>query len=187
MWRRLDQPGHDAATIEPTADGWRISGVAVVVESAVPCRVDYDVDCDSSWVTRRCSLRGYVGARPVALDVVRSVSGNWTLNGVDAPGLQGCVDIDLGFTPATNLLPIRRLQLGVGQRAVVRAAWIQFPEFTAEVLDQVYTRQAADRYLYESDNGGFRRELGVDPFGCVVDYPGLWRAEATVPLRAPVA
>jgi hypothetical protein len=187
LWRRLDQPGHDAATIEPNADGWRLSGVAIVVESALPCRVEYDVASDSRWVTRHCSLRGYIGSRQVALDIVRSTSGIWTVDGVDAPSLQDCADIDLGFTPATNLLPIHRLQLEVGHRAVVRAAWIKFPEFTAEVLEQVYTRQAEDRYLYESDNGAFRRELRVDPFGCVVDYPGLWRAEATVPLRAPIA
>jgi hypothetical protein len=187
LWHRLDLPGHDAATIEPIADGWHISGVAIVVESALPCRVEYDVACDLRWITRRCSLRGYVGAKPVAVEIVRSPSGNWKVDGVDATSLQECADIDLGFTPATNLLPIRRLQLEVGQRAVVRAAWIKFPEFTAEVLEQVYTRQAADRYLYESDNGAFRRELRVDPFGCVVDYPGLWRAEARVPLRSPIA
>jgi hypothetical protein len=184
LWRRLDLPGHDAATIESIGDGWRVSGVALVVESALPCRVEYNVTCDLRWVTRHCSLRGYVGARPVALDIVRSASGNWTVNGVDAPGLQECTDIDLGFTPATNLLPIRRLKLEVGHRAIVRAAWIRFPEFTAEVLDQVYTRQAGDRYLYESDMGAFRRELRVDPFGCVVEYPGLWSVEASAPLSA---
>ncbi|HEX5409376.1 MAG TPA: putative glycolipid-binding domain-containing protein [Gemmatimonadaceae bacterium] len=186
LWRRLDLPGHDAATIKPIAHGWRVSGVAILVDSARPCRVEYDVDCDTSWLTRRCSLRGHVGAMPVALDVRRGVSGTWTVDGADAPGLRGCMDIDLGFTPATNLLPIRRLKLDIGQPAVVRAAWIRFPEFTAEVLDQVYTRQAEYRYLYESGGGVFRCELQVDPFGCVVDYPGLWRAEATLSLSSPL-
>jgi uncharacterized protein len=184
LWRRLDLPGHDVATIQRIADGWRISGVAISVESARPCRVEYDVTCDASWVTRRCSLRGYVGAMPVALDVHRGESGTWTVGGADVPSLHGCIDIDLGFTPATNLLPIRRLELEVGRAEVVRATWIRFPEFTAEVLEQVYTRQTVDRYLYESGGGVFRRELMVDPFGCVVDYPGLWRAEATAPLVA---
>jgi hypothetical protein len=182
VWRRLDLAGHDAATIRPIDDGWLIAGVAIVVESARPCRVDYDVDCDTSWVTRRCSLRGYIGATPVSLDVRRDANGTWKVNGADAPALEGCIDVDLGFTPATNLLPIRRLGLDVGQRAAVRAAWIRFPEFTAEVLDQVYTRQSPDRYLYESGGGVFRRELRVDAFGCVVDYPGLWRTEAVAPL-----
>ena len=184
LWRRLDVPGHDMATIEPSVGGWLVSGVAIVVDTGRPCRVHYDVVCDERWGTRRCSLRGYVGALPVALDIRRGATGAWTLNGVEAPSLQDCSDIDPGFTPATNLLPIRRLHLDVGQRADVRAAWIRFPEFAAEVLDQVYTREAVDRYLYESDGGAFRRELRVDPFGCVLDYPGLWRAEATVPLPA---
>jgi hypothetical protein len=187
LWRRLDLPGYDAATIKPIPEGWLVSGVAIVVESARPCRVEYDVDCDASWVTRHCSLRGYVGALPIALDVRRTVTGTWTVDGEEAPSLEGCTDVDLGFTPATNLLPIRRLNLELDQPTIVRAAWIRFPEFTAEVLDQVYTRQAADRYLYESGGGVFRRELRVDRFGCVLDYPGLWRAEATVPLPPPVA
>lgn len=36
------------------------------------------------------------------------------LNGVDCPAVAGCTDIDLGFSPSTNLLPIRRLSLEVG-------------------------------------------------------------------------
>jgi hypothetical protein len=180
VWRRLDLVGHDAATIMASSDGWHISGVAIVVESERPCCVEYDIDCDESWITRRCSLRGYVGADPVAMIIRRDAKGAWEVNDVDAPNLQGCIDIDLGFTPATNLLPIRRLELGVGQSSTVRAAWIRFPEFTAEVLDQVYTRRADDRYLYESAGGVFQRELSVDSFGCVVEYPGLWSAEAIV-------
>jgi uncharacterized protein len=93
-------------------------------------------------------------------------------------GLNGCDDIDLGFSPATNLLPIRRLELAVGAKAAVRAAWIRFPELTIEVLDQVYTRLAEDRYLYESAGGSFRRELIVDDIGFVIDYPDVWTAQA---------
>jgi hypothetical protein len=39
---------------------------------------------------------------------------------------EGCLDIDLGFSPSTNLLPIRRLTLAVGEAATVRAAWLPF-------------------------------------------------------------
>jgi uncharacterized protein len=181
VWHRLDLPGHDTATIIPTADGWRVTGVAVLVESERPCRVDYDVICDARWFTRSCSLRGYVGATPVELDIERSSAGSWTVAGAKATALRDCEDIDLGFSPATNLLPIRRLALPVGVTAPVRAAWVRFPEFTTEVLEQSYTRLAADRYRYESAGGSFHRELQVDPFGCVLDYPGLWRASAVAP------
>jgi hypothetical protein len=41
--------------------------------------------------------------------------------------MAGCVNIDLNFSPSTNLLPIRRLDLSVGASAIVRAAWLRFP------------------------------------------------------------
>ena len=118
------------------------------------------------------------------LVVERSPSAVWSVGGIETPALQGCDDIDLGFSPATNLLPIRRLALQVGSKSTVRAAWVRFPELAVEVLVQSYERVSDDRYVYESAGGAFRRELQVDEFGCVIDYPGLWRAEATVPAGA---
>ena len=92
--------------------------------------------------------------------------------------LAGCIDVDFGFSPSTNLLPIRRLDLAIGAAADVSAAWVKFPEFTVHRLDQRYTRLAETTYLYESRNN-FRREITVDDSGFVVDYPGLWKAEAS--------
>ena len=185
VWRRLDLPGHEIATIVADADGWRLAGVAVLVETGRPCRIEYEIRCDARWVTRLCVLRGYVGVEPVHLDVQRNPTGSWTIGGVEATALEGCDDIDLGFSPATNLLPIRRLALPIGAQSIVRAAWIRFPELTAEVLVQTYTHESVDLYVYESAGGAFRRELQVDAFGCVIDYPGLWRAEATAPVARP--
>jgi uncharacterized protein len=179
-WRRLDPPGQDSAMLLPHRDGWHLSGVAVFTEAGQPCRVGYDVACGSNWTTRRCSLRGHAGTALIALDIERNAAGAWMANGVMDPSLNGCDDIDLGFTPATNLLPIRRLELAVGASAMVNAAWVRFPELTTEVLDQVYTRLTNDRYLYESAGGSFRREIVVDQSGFVLDYPGLWRAETEV-------
>lgn len=87
------------------------------------------------------------------------------------------VDIDLGFSPATNLLPIRRLSLARGQEAEVRAAWLPFPSLTFEVLPQVYRREGLQTYRYESGGGVFVRLLEVDAVGFVTDYPGLWAEE----------
>jgi hypothetical protein len=179
VWRRLDLPGHEIATIIPDPDGWRLDGVAVLVESGRPCRIEYDIRCDALWRTQRCVIRGHVGERRVSLEVERDPAAVWSIGGIEVSALAGCDDIDLGFSPATNLLPIRRLALPVGAHAIVRAAWIRFPELTAEVLEQAYTHVSADRYVYESAGGAFRRELHVDAFGCVIDYPGLWHAEAT--------
>ena len=140
--------------------------------------MEYLITCDARWRTTKCSVSGSVGLHPVAVDLARASNGEWVVDGVQALGLSGCDDVDLGFSPATNLLPIRRLKLEVGATASVRAAWVRFPDLTTEVLEQVYTRIAPDRYLYESAGGAFRRELTVDIAGFVLDYPGLWIAEA---------
>jgi hypothetical protein len=178
LWRRLDPPGHDTAVLQPGRDGWQLSGVALFADSRHPCRLEYEIACDARWSTRRCSVNGYVGSTMIHAEVVRSSSGEWTVGGEPSPSLDGCDDVDLEFSPATNLLPIRRLGLEVGATAKVRAAWIRFPDLSVEVLEQVYTRLGQDRYLYESADGTFRRELSVDGAGFVLEYPGLWRAEA---------
>jgi Uncharacterized protein conserved in bacteria len=114
----------------------------------------------------------------VALEIARSPTGAWTVGGQRVTSLDGCDDVDLSFSPATNLLPLRRLSLAVGESAAARAAWVQFPDLTTEVLEQVYTRLSPERYLYESADGSFRRVLTVDAVGFVSDYPDLWHAEA---------
>lgn len=179
FWRRLDEPGHEFATVARHLEGWQLTGVAVFAESGCPCRVEYEIRCDASWTTLRCELRGTIDTNAIRLDIERNSAGHWSVDGVETPMLNGCADIDLGFSPVTNLLPIRRLNLPIGNRAEARAAWVRFPALTLEVLEQSYERIATDRYIYESARGEFRRELIVDEFGCVVAYPGLWRAEAT--------
>jgi hypothetical protein len=176
-WRRLDTPGVDDATLAADGDGWSLSGLATVSDSGRACRLEYDVQCDASWHSRRCTVRGTLGTEQVALLIARGEAGRWTVDGQALAAIDGCEDVDLAFTPATNLLPIRRLQLAIGHRAQVRAAWVRFPRFDVEVLEQHYTRLADDRYLYESAGGAFRRELRVDEHGLVLEYPGLWVAE----------
>jgi hypothetical protein len=179
LWQRLDVPGHDIATIERHRNGWLLRGVAVFTQNESPHRIDYEIHCDAQWTTRQCELRGSIGANRLHLDIERRTSGEWVVAGVEVAALQDCEDIDLGCSPVTNLLPIRRLALAVGARAAVRAAWVRFPELTVEVLEQTYLRVDNAHYQYESAGGAFRRELTVDAFGCVIEYPGLWHAEAT--------
>ena len=91
------------------------------------------------------------------------------------------VDIDLGFTPATNTLPIRRLAPAIGETVDVTALWVRFPELTIEPLPQRYTRLDDSRYRYESAGGAFVAEIEVDDLGLVVTYEGGWQriAEAS--------
>jgi len=178
VWRRTDKAGHEFANLSEREDGARLSGVAVLSERGAPCRVRYLIECDAEWRTLSCVLTGQIGNKAVEIAIKREGE-NWTANGVEIAGVTGCQDIDLGFSPATNLLPIRRLGLKVGQSASVRAAWVHFPELKVELLDQKYTRLSDDKYRYESGGGSFRRDLKVDEKGFVLEYPDLWYAESS--------
>jgi hypothetical protein len=87
------------------------------------------------------------------------------------------IDLDLNFSPSTNLLPIRRLNLAVGQKALVTAAWLKFPGFELEPLSQAYSRIDESTYRYESGGGHFMADLKVDRLGFITKYPGIWQVE----------
>lgn len=178
VWRRLDLPGREAARLWSQSGRWRLAGAAVLAYEGRPVRLDYEVECDAEWRTLRARVAGWVGRRPVEVEVTAEGGGRWRLNGAEQPAVHGCEDVDLNFSPVTNTLPIRRLGLDVGGSAEVRAAWLRFPGFHLEPLEQEYTRLGEGAYRYESASGSFVRDLRVNAAGLVTLYPGLWEAEA---------
>jgi uncharacterized protein len=179
VWGRQDEPGHEHASLVEDASGIVLRGVAVLGWRSQPCRLDYEVRCDPAWVTRSARVTGTIGTREIDARV-ECASGEWTLDGQPVGAVRGAVDVDLNFSPSTNLLPIRRLALPIGGRATVRAAWLRFPSFALEPLEQVYARLGERRYRYESNGGAFTAEIEVDASGLPSRY-GPWVAEARVP------
>lgn len=118
------------------------------------------------------------GVQPVALSIERTNTGLWTLNGLVVSRLENCVDLDLGFTPATNLLPIRRLNLVEGQSAEVPAAWLNVAAGTLDVLPQRYQRRSKVTYWYEAPSVHYAALLEVASTGFVLQYPRLWEVES---------
>jgi len=178
LWRRLDRPGHEAARVVAKNWQWELSGTAVFLHERQPCRLDYAIACDERWRTVAARVAGWVGSQAVEIEIAVDSAQQWNLNGAACPQVEGCLDIDLNFSPSTNLLPIRRLNPGIGQQVAVRAAWLRFPSFALEPLEQVYHRTDVATYRYESAGGRFSTELAVDSVGFVTLYPGFWQAEA---------
>jgi uncharacterized protein len=184
-WRRLDAPGREEARIEQTAEGWRLTGELEVYEAGIRAQLIYVIECEQDWRTRRATVTGTASGAPVRFELAADGNGHWTLNGAPLPLVEGALDIDLGFTPATNLLPIRRLDLAVGERADVRTAWVRFPELRVEVLEQSYEREAPRVFRYDAlvDGERFQARLDTDELGRVLLYEGLWEAELASPHR----
>jgi hypothetical protein len=177
LWRSLSVPGHDACGLWGTESGWRLEGTAIFVFEGQPCHLAYEVECDVTWRTRSAKVTGYAGTRAVEMTIVAMPGERWRVNGTDRPESAGCVDVDLSFTPATNLIAIRRLALDIGQASEAPAAWLRFPELTLERLEQWYHRVAVDAYDYRSPRTGYAARLRVSDGGFVTHYPGLWEQE----------
>lgn len=178
LWRWMDRPGHEAARLVEGDGEHELSGSSAFMDDGVVCALNYRIVCDARWRTVRARVEGWVDGRSVACEIA-SDEGRWTMNGVEAPEVDGCVDVDLNFSPSTNLLPIRRLGLGVGESGEVSAAWLRFPTFTLERLDQTYTRLGERTYRYASADGEFVREIEVNEAGLVTRYPDYWEATST--------
>jgi uncharacterized protein len=176
LWRRLDRPGHESARLSFHPPHRYVAGTAVFSDKQGPCRLDYLVVCDAEWRTLSGRVIGWVGEKLIEVKLAVDPSSRWTLNGADRPDVAGCIDLDLNFSPSTNLLPIRRLGLAIGKEARVRAAWLRFPSFTVEPLEQLYRRVGESTYRYESAGGRFVADLEVNRAGLIVHYPGVWQA-----------
>jgi hypothetical protein len=178
-WRRLDVRGREEARIERIAGGWRLTGEVEVDEGSVTAQLEYLVECRDDWRTRKTIVTGSASGTPVRFELAADGTGHWNLNGAPLSLVEGALDVDLGFTPATNLLPIRRLDLAVGERADIRAAWLRFPEFRVEALEQSYQREAPRlfRYIAWVDGEVFQTRLQTDEFGRILRYEGLWEIE----------
>ena len=168
LWRWLDREGHEAARL----DGSILRGTSVLRENERVYALTYRIDCDEQWRTIATEVRGWSSERDIAIDI-RSDAGRWTMNDRHVPEVDGCVDVDLNFSPSTNLLPIRRLNLAIGESASVKAAWLRFPDFVLAPLEQTYTRIAQNAYRYKS--ASFTADITVNEAGLVLEY-GVWKA-----------
>ena len=119
------------------------------------------------------------GNKAVDMRIRRAAGGTWRVGTQVQQAVAGCVDIDLGFTPATNMLAVRRLGLRVGERAEAPAAWLAPPDTRLRLLPQTYLRSAARQYDYEAPTVGYAGRLMVSSLGAVVFYPGLFEAVTT--------
>ncbi|WP_185968465.1 putative glycolipid-binding domain-containing protein [Paracoccus sp. M683] len=177
LWRRLDRPGHDACRLWSEGALWRIEGMAVWADASGPAQIAYEVSASEDWVTRSARLMGRAGKRAVSLSIHRDDLGNWRVNGESVPEVTGLRDIDLGFTPATNTLPIRRMRAARQDGADLAGAWLDPDDWQLKPLPQHYERRGDNGWHYRSPSHDFTADLTIDGDGLVTDYPPLWIKE----------
>lgn len=153
-----------------------IEGTVVLPRRGIPARIDYSISISSDWRVRAATIE-LVAAESSRTLTFEHTDRGWLIDGLEHPGLGACIDLDLGWTPATNTIPLRRSPLEEGRCVTTTAAWVRFPELDVVVSEQNYTRLAGDRVRYRSST--FEADLTVTQENIVADYgDGLWVAEA---------
>lgn len=179
LWHCAELASTEHAWLLDEDAGHRLAGVVVLPRDGDPCHITYEVVVDHHWVPLVATATVTTPAGVSRIALASEADGRWMLDGTTAPPLDGCGDVDLGWTPATNTIPIRRLTLELGETASISAAWVRFPELDVVASEQRYTRLGNERWRYRS--GDYDFELRTDDAtGLVLAYgDDLWRAAAT--------
>jgi hypothetical protein len=191
-WNRIEAFGAELALISD-APGLHASGWALGA-APTPYTCHYTLETDDRWRTIGLDVQteGAGWSRSLRL-ARRPGSGGWRVRASETgelaappPGaeypeaFEDALDIDLGYSPLTNTLPIRRLGLldeAPGTEHEITVAWVEVPSLAVIANVQRYTPLGDGRFVYRSAN--YRAEITVDPAGYVVRYPGLATAENT--------
>jgi len=194
LWTRTDVPGSETVVFDDRR-GLVARGTQQAVDP-IPYVARYELVADETWQTARLdvSCEGAGWMRTIRL---QRATGRWRATtgeqgdldaalvaagkiragfpGIeDASRLERALDVDLGGSPLTNTLAIRRLGLlkaTPDRPHTIMAAWVLLPSLEIIAAEQTYTPLGGNKIRYESDT--FRADMTVDDDGYVVSYPGL--------------
>lgn len=162
-----------------TGDSIRVEGHEIAVDGPRSWMVSFEVRLDATWRSQRADIVVVEEGQSRRVQLESDTEGQWYLDGVPAPALDGCRDIDIAATPFTNTFVIRRLEIPVGRIAKVRAVWVGAPDLEVAAMDQTYRHlepaQGTDRYEYRSEASEDGWLIEVDEEGIATTYEGLAR------------
>lgn len=192
IWEALEGLRLEAASVELGSDGLEAVGRQLGTDP-LPYRLDYRLDATAPGsVTRSLRVDSAGDGWERRLRLERSEDGEWAVEvggageldlpapGGDSEALSGALDCDLGLSPLTNSMPIRRHRLHEepGEHDFTMA-WVSVPDLAVFRSGQRYTHLRRDDdgavVRYESESRDFTAELELDGDGFVRFYPELAR------------
>jgi len=178
-WTALDREGSDTCRLSRVGEGWLLVGHARFRDDLGFATLDYVVRLGEGWQTLSADLAGSHEGRGVQARITRE-NGVWRVNDAAQEGLENATDLDLSFTPATHLMPLRRLFASAGETLDAPAAWLRYPAARLEPLDRSYTRTGLEDVIaYAARQSGLATRLTVDRSGFVAFCPDRWEGEVT--------
>jgi len=167
-WQRWEADGDETLTLRWENEAWTATG-EVGRE-----RVNYVVRLSPTWQVRQFLLFRDLDEPDLWLGT--DGGGRWgEMNGAHRTDLDGCTEIDMPCTPFTTTLPIRRLQLDVGDSADVAAASIDVETLGVVPVRRRFHHTAERRWERTDLDTGATVSFDVDAYGLVRDYPDQFR------------
>jgi hypothetical protein len=176
MWQFLRGAGLERFELRRGASSWVLKGLILrVTEDGRAAQSAFEIVCDDPWRTRRATIYLVVSGEYRRLQI-EAHNDRWFFGTRELTGVRSCRDIDLGWSPATNTIAIRSLNLPAGgSSGPLMFAWVRFPELSVEPLEQEYRRPTQSSYLYRSHDGVFSAEITCDRHGLVENYATAWK------------
>lgn len=173
-WRHEGaRTGFEVTFFAADGGGRRIEGATTAVEGGEPWIVHYEIHLDRSWLTRSARITGRSGGSARVTVIEADGVGGWHVDGVPAPHLRGCLDLDLESSAMTNTFPVHRLRLAAGRPVAAPAAYVRAAGLAVERLEQTYSRAGEGHYDYAAPEFDFACRLTYDRHGLILDYPGI--------------
>lgn len=185
--------GFEVMFAERTGHGYVLRGHTTAVEDEQAWSVGYRIEVDRHWRTRRAEIEAVTAAGTLRTTLERAdldadaatgpvpdttpAPARWLVDGVPAPDLDGCLDVDLESSAVTNTLPVHRLDLPPGPARQAPAAFVRAQDLGVQRIEQEYRfreRTPGTVVLdYTSATFDFACVLTLDAAGLVLEYPGI--------------
>ena len=193
LWSGLDGWRAEVVSVDLKPQGLSASGTQLGVDPE-PYRLDYSLEAGNNFITRSLEVEATGEGWSRRLQLFRERGGAWRSEaaeegdvelppaGGDVEAVRGALDCDLGFSPLTNLMPVRRHTLHRRPGAIdLLMAWVSVPDLGLHASHQRYehvrrrANEAVVRYVDLGTHRGFTSELVLDNDGLVLVYPQLAR------------
>lgn len=177
IWQHLDAAGWEHVRIQNDHPGWDVyDSILVRQHGDQVLRGGYTLVTDKQW--RTLELRLMLETSPGVMDGIHLLTegdGKWTDSQENPmPELDGCLDVDIRWSPLTNTLPINRIPLVAGEEQEIRVAYIDLPALIVKPVVQRYLRVSDEIVRYSSETRDQEFDVTVDGEGFVTSYSGLF-------------
>ena len=170
-WETWDGEHRESLTLRWENEAWTATNILGRE------RVEYVLRLSPTWRVRQFLLFRDLDDPDLWLAI--DAAHRWgEVNGSYRTELDGCADVDLACTPFTATIPIRRLDLAVGEGAEVDVIDVDVETLAATRQPVRYERVAPQTYRRTALDRGDVREYEVDEFGLVVDEALRFRRTA---------